>query len=981
MATTDKTGIQASITAGIRTGGSDTTALELRSVLNEILDSYVNVIDGGFVYQSEVGYSSLLTLSNDKSFVYKKYVDDLFSSISAPALSGVLVTGNTMLHGQSIVSVDGFSKFIVNDGIASLVLDLGDGTVSDFVSDPTFIRTRFKNNANIGGIFKINASENLFKHDVQNTFDSTLNLMKGLAEYDLDYSSSYTNRSLIDKEYADNLFTSVAAHSLTDVLTTGNVMSEGQNIQSATGANYFVVNNSVAGLVTSSNNGFLIFDTFYGGFRGFQYGTAKNVIQHNTLNEFTAPDNNFYGNLTATTLIKSGGTSLQFLKADGSVDSSTYLTTSVAASTYLSLSGGTLTGNLNGVTPTELGYISGVTSNIQNQINNINAGFAMKIAARALVDTNINISSAPSTIDSLVPTLGERYVLNGQTTSIQNGVYVFNGIGSAMTRATDCATGTALLGMTITIQEGTYADQIWMLITNSPITVGSTSLMYAKSSNTTYSGSNGILLTGNNFTIDNTWFGGDATINSSGVIAIGAGKVTNTMLAGSIAYSKLILTGSVTNSDLVNSSLTVNGSSISLGGSATITANTTNALTVDNSSIQLDSGTTFNGSAARTISVKAGGITNSMLAGSIAASKLVGTDISTVGTITSGTWNGTKIGIAYGGTNLSTIASGSLLVANSLDILTALTSTSGNKELTNDSGVIAWTTVTGTGSPVRGTSPTITSPTITVGSDATGDIYYNGGSGVLTRLAAGVAGTFLRFTGTGAAPVVSTLILPNSATANQVIYATATNTHGSSANLQFDGTQMGIGGTPVSGQPITSTSNSNAQVLSRFINSSTGTAAQSSITVQNSSVGYFFTKLSTGYTTAGLLSANLNYLAGNGGDTLYTNLTSSTAHIWSVGGAATANEVMRLTTGLVTLKDATDIGISATTGSKIGQSTSKIGIYGVTPIVRPTVAGTSAATITPGGGSPINTGDTFGTSNWTFDKFVQAVFNTGLLTP
>jgi len=52
------------------------------------------------------------------------------------------------------------------------------------------------------------------------------------------------------------------------------------------------------------------------------------------------------GTLNATTLVKSGGTSSEFLKADGSVDSSTYLTTSAASSTYLPLTGGTLTGVL-----------------------------------------------------------------------------------------------------------------------------------------------------------------------------------------------------------------------------------------------------------------------------------------------------------------------------------------------------------------------------------------------------------------------------------------------------------------------------------------------------------------------------------------------------------------------------------------------------------------------------------------------------------
>ena len=64
---------------------------------------------------------------------------------------------------------------------------------------------------------------------------------------------------------------------------------------------------------------------------------------------------------------------------------------------------------------------------------------------------------------------------------------------------------------------------------------------------------------------------------------------------------------------------------------STTIGTTTNALTVDNASLQLNSGTTFNGSAARTISVKDGGITNDMLAGSIANAKLANDGI-TIGT-------------------------------------------------------------------------------------------------------------------------------------------------------------------------------------------------------------------------------------------------------------------------------------------------------------------------------------------------------------
>jgi hypothetical protein len=75
------------------------------------------------------------------------------------------------------------------------------------------------------------------------------------------------------------------------------------------------------------------------------------------------------GTLNATTLVKSGGTSSQFLKADGSVDSSTYLTTSAASSTYLPLAGGTLTGALSGTSATFTNSGTGIGVGITNSGN------------------------------------------------------------------------------------------------------------------------------------------------------------------------------------------------------------------------------------------------------------------------------------------------------------------------------------------------------------------------------------------------------------------------------------------------------------------------------------------------------------------------------------------------------------------------------------------------------------------------------------
>lgn len=102
MATTNKSGIQSSITAGIRTGNSDTTAADLRMILNEILDSYANVVDGGFVQQSELGYTGNLTLTDARSFAHKGYVDSAIASFTAD--NGITKqTGNNFQLGGTLL--------------------------------------------------------------------------------------------------------------------------------------------------------------------------------------------------------------------------------------------------------------------------------------------------------------------------------------------------------------------------------------------------------------------------------------------------------------------------------------------------------------------------------------------------------------------------------------------------------------------------------------------------------------------------------------------------------------------------------------------------------------------------------------------------------------------------------------------------------------------------------------------------------------
>lgn len=110
-------------------------------------------------------------------------------------------------------------------------------------------------------------------------------------------------------------------------------------------------------------------------------------------------------------------------------------------------------------------------------------------------------------------------------------------------------------------------------------------------------------------------------------------------------------------------------------------------------------------------------VTNAMLAGSIAASKLVGSDIATVGTITTGTWNGTDIAVADGGTGRSTsttayglIAAGTTATGPHQTLAAGATT-----EILVGGGASAlpvWTTASGTGAPLRGTTPTIATPVL-----------------------------------------------------------------------------------------------------------------------------------------------------------------------------------------------------------------------------------------------------------------------------
>lgn len=145
-----------------------------------------------------------------------------------------------------------------------------------------------------------------------------------------------------------------------------------------------------------------------------------------------------------------------------------------------------------------------------------------KNSVRVASTANINLSSAPSSIDSVTLSSGDRVLAKDQSTGSQNGIYVFNGAGSAMTRATDAdGNSEVTAGMVVASTEGTTnADKFWELTTNDPIIVGTTALTFAVySGNVTsvFGRTGAVTATSGDYTATQITFTASGTIASTNV--------------------------------------------------------------------------------------------------------------------------------------------------------------------------------------------------------------------------------------------------------------------------------------------------------------------------------------------------------------------------------------------------------------------------------------------------------------------------------
>lgn len=84
-------------------------------------------------------------------------------------------------------------------------------------------------------------------------------------------------------------------------------------------------------------------------------------------------------------------------------------------------------------------------------------GLAWKDSARVATQANLSIASPGATIDGITMATNDRVLVRSQSSIPENGVYIWNGAATPMTRSLDASTAAELEQAVVTVEEGTSA--------------------------------------------------------------------------------------------------------------------------------------------------------------------------------------------------------------------------------------------------------------------------------------------------------------------------------------------------------------------------------------------------------------------------------------------------------------------------------------------------------------------------------------------
>ena len=223
--------------------------------------------------------------------------------------------------------------------------------------------------------------------------------------------------------------------------------------------------------------------------------------------------------------------------------------------------------------------------------DSVASGLDVKESCKVATTANITLSGT-QTIDGVAVAADQRVLVKDQSTGTENGIYLCK--AGAWARASDFAAGSSEAGAFTFIEEGTANADNGFVCTNNAGSdvVGTDAMVFSQFSGAgSIIAGDGLAKSGNTLSVNVD----DSSIEISGdALQVKASGVTNAMLAGSIADSKL---------STISTSNKVSGSAVQLAGSGGLE---------DSSGLK----------------ISAGGVTNAMLAGSIANAKLANSTIS-----------------------------------------------------------------------------------------------------------------------------------------------------------------------------------------------------------------------------------------------------------------------------------------------------------------------------------------------------------------
>ena len=355
---------------------------------------------------------------------------------------------------------------------------------------------------------------------------------------------------------------------------------------------------------------------------------------------------------------------------------------------------------------TTTGQISTSPSNpsdITNKlyVDTVAQGLSPKGSCSAATTANISLSGL-QTIDGYTLLANDRVLVKNQTTSLQNGIYVAS--SGAWSRSLDMDVWAEVPGAYTVVINGTqYGNTGWVSTSAETGTINVTPITWVQfSGNSTYFAGTGLTLSSNTFSITNTGVTAGSYGSASNTLSatVNAQGQLSALSAQAISIAPSQINATIPNSGLTNSSITINGSAISLGGSATITANTPNALTIGT----VLSGTSFNGSSPVTIAIDSTVVTltgTQTLTNKTLTSPVIST-ISNIGTLTLPTSTDTLVGRATTDTLTNKSISGSTNTITNI----------GNGSLTNSSITIGSTSISLGATASTLTSVTMATPTI-----------------------------------------------------------------------------------------------------------------------------------------------------------------------------------------------------------------------------------------------------------------------------